>query len=149
MVLIADRVVLEQVVKDKVTKHAIKLAKKHGLDVEIFGKKSSYSHKHALSGGSLQVVILNELPPAPITSATSDEWKVLAGTIRHVYSDKYPGSDVIVAPSIMTGNTDTRFHWNNSQNIIRFSPSTTAMKDSRIHTVDERLLFSEHIQAVW
>lgn len=81
----------------------VALAKRHGLDVDIFGHKASYAHKKSPSGGLLEVVILNELPPAPITSSTTAEWQLLAGTIKHTYSDMYPGQDIVVAPSIMTG----------------------------------------------
>lgn len=48
-----------------------------------------------------------------------------------------------------SGNTDTRFHWNNSKNIFRFTPSSSSLESSGIHTVDEHLLFDEHIRAVW
>lgn len=44
----------------------------------------------------------------------------------------------------MTGNTDTRYYWNLSQHIYRFTPADRN-GNLGIHTVDEHLLFDDHI----
>lgn len=48
----------------------------------------------------------------------------------------------------MTGNTDTRFMWNLSKNIYRFTPASRS-GDLGIHTVNERLEFLEHLKGVF
>jgi Gly-Xaa carboxypeptidase len=63
------------------------------------------------------------LEPSPITPTTPETvgWQVLAGTIKGVHASRKGGDelaaakkdeeDIIVSPSIMSGNTDTRFYW--------------------------------------
>lgn len=40
------------------------------------------------------------------------------------------------------------YYWNLTTNIYRFTPINRA-KSVNLHTVDERLLFDDHIDAVW
>ena len=46
------------------------------------------------------------LNPAPVSPETTYAWGVLSSTVKQVF-----GEDVILAPSLMTGNTDTKFYW--------------------------------------
>jgi len=48
----------------------------------------------------------------------------------------------------MTGNTDTRYYWALTRNIFRFTPMNRE-KSLYLHTVDERLWFNDHIDAIW
>lgn len=57
------------------------------------------------------------------------------------------GEDIIVAPSIMTGNTDTKYFWGLSKNIYRFTPVEEGGRFDA-HTVDERVKLSSHLTAV-
>jgi Gly-Xaa carboxypeptidase len=41
-----------------------------------------------------------------------------------------------------------RYFWNLTKNIYRFTPIDRA-KSINLHTVDERLFFNDHIDAVW
>lgn len=45
-----------QVIKEKLTDHAVALAKVHNLDVDAFGEKFSFGEDGALSGGQLKLV---------------------------------------------------------------------------------------------
>lgn len=49
----------------------------------------------------------------------------------------------------MTGNTDTRFMWNLSKNIYRFTPMDRKFGAVGIHTIDERVRVQDHVEAVW
>lgn len=49
---------------------------------------------------------------------------------------------------LQTGNTDTRFYWALSKNIYRFTPMNREGSDG-IHTVDEHLLFDDHIAGMF
>lgn len=56
---------------------------------------------------------------------------------------------VVVAPSLMLANTDTKHYWPLTKNIFRFSP--TRLLDStinNIHTVDEYVCLDVHIEGV-
>jgi Gly-Xaa carboxypeptidase len=82
------------------------------------------------------------LEPAPVSPSDTDAYKTFTGTIKQVF-----GKDVIVAPSLMTGNTDTKFYWGLTKNIYRFSPVSADGRENA-HTVDERIGLKEHIEGV-
>ncbi|GAA5878662.1 hypothetical protein JCM16303_002161 [Sporobolomyces ruberrimus] len=133
-------------VKDHITTLVHPIAHRFGLSTDVFGTNSSSSVSESESGGHLKIVSINELEPAPVSPTTdSVAWDVLAGTILHTLDRS---NDLVVAPGIMTGNTDTRYYWNLSKNIYRFTP-INRVKSINLHTVDERLFFDDHIDAVW
>jgi Gly-Xaa carboxypeptidase len=57
------------------------------------------------------------------------------------------GEDIIVAPTLMTGNTDTKYYWNLTENIYRFSAVREGGR-ANAHTVDERMGMREHVEGV-
>ncbi len=61
------------------------------------------------------------LEPAPFTPIGRDAvpWSLLQAVIRAVWED------VLVAPDVMGGNTDTKSYWNLTRHIFRFSPAQT------------------------
>ncbi|KAF2689900.1 carboxypeptidase S [Lentithecium fluviatile CBS 122367] len=90
------------------------------------------------------------LEPAPVTPTSSSEnrtspFAVLAGTTRALY-----GEDLLVAPGIMTGNTDTRYYWDVSEHIFRYGPGWDKEQIGlgNIHTVDERVGVQGHVDTV-
>jgi Gly-Xaa carboxypeptidase len=92
------------------------------------------------------------LEPAPIspTNVKKDAvWARFSGVTRSVFESlpSLNGKQVIVAGDTMTGNTDTRFYWNLTQNIYRWSP-TREGGSANIHTVDERLDVDVHLEAL-
>ena len=82
------------------------------------------------------------LEPSPVSPFDSEAYKTFTGTIKQTF-----GKDYIVAPSLMTGNTDTKYYWNLSKNIYRFSPVRDEGR-ANAHTVDERVGMKEHIEGV-
>ncbi|KAJ4295560.1 hypothetical protein N0V90_007573 [Kalmusia sp. IMI 367209] len=90
------------------------------------------------------------LEPAPVTPSGPDTpFSVLAGTTRALY-----GEDLLVAPGLMTGNTDTRYYWGLSEHIFRYSMGWDREQEGlgRIHTVDERIGGKAHVDVskwVW
>lgn len=94
-------------------------------------------------------------PQSPTKGAV---WDTFAGTVRYTYASE--ASTVVVAPGAMTGNTDTRHYLSKlhplwglskqltvtdlSKNIYRWSPGSLR-SFGNIHTINERLLMSEHI----
>jgi Gly-Xaa carboxypeptidase len=84
----------------------------------------------------------DSLDPAPITPFGADAapYQHLSGTIKATYNTHRSINDadsVIVAPSMMSGNTDTRFYWKLSPHIFRYNHHNAAGKDyvSGLHTV--------------
>lgn len=74
-------------------------------------------------------------------------YEVLAGTTRALY-----GEEVIMAPGLSTGNTDTRFYWDLTRNIYRYEPGFDPEDPDgglgNIHTVDERVSMPAHVNLV-
>lgn len=89
-----------------------------------------------------------ELEPAPVTPTSItpvSAYSVLSGTTRALY-----GEDVLMAPGMTTGNTDTRYYWDLSKNIFRFGPGWDPEDEGigNIHTVDERVSAKAHVLGV-
>jgi len=80
-------------------------------------------------------------PVAPFT-VESTGWRVFAGAVQASF-----GQDVILAPSAMTGNTDTRHYWNLTRNIYRWSPALIGTR-LNAHTVDEKIKIDTHIDGI-
>ncbi|ORX94220.1 vacuolar carboxypeptidase-like protein Cps1 [Clohesyomyces aquaticus] len=130
-------------VLDKLTKLAGKVAHKHGLTLTPFNgtetpNSITLSHRDTL------------LQPAPVTPTDfkpgqSIPYSIVAGTTRALY-----GKDLLVAPGIMTGNTDTRYYWGLSEHIFRYGPGWDKEQDGlgNIHTVDERVGIAAHVDTV-
>ncbi|KAJ9629459.1 hypothetical protein H2203_001833 [Taxawa tesnikishii (nom. ined.)] len=131
----------------KLTRLAKHVGAKYNLTVHAFDDAAEAPSSIMLSASN------TTLEPAPVTPTTlrSDNgvlspYGVLSGTLRALY-----GEDMLVAPGIMTGNTDTRYYWDLSRHIFRFGPGyEKGNKDglSGIHTVDERVSVVAHINAV-
>ncbi|KAI8619889.1 hypothetical protein BC830DRAFT_1059860, partial [Chytriomyces sp. MP71] len=87
------------------------------------------------------------LEPSPVSPTSSAAWNMFEGTIHHVYERPVDGvaKRWIVSPGLMAGNTDTRYHWKMSENILRFSP---AMGGLGYHTVNERASIKGYMLAV-
>ncbi|BFZ61551.1 Gly-Xaa carboxypeptidase [Saitoella coloradoensis] len=125
-------------------------AKSLDLEFYAFGEKIGKRRFGRIGprAGKVTLEALNPLEPAPISSTGSRTWAVLQGTIKHVW--RHPGPDgesITVAPSLMTGNTDTLHYWNVSKNIYRFTPSRVSGRKG-IHTVNERMSMDDHIDGV-
>ncbi|KAG9240672.1 hypothetical protein BJ878DRAFT_524940 [Calycina marina] len=128
-------------VKLKIARIAGHVAKKHNLTV--------HAYDGVINSSSIMLDATRTLEPAPITPSTVDTvtpWSVLSGTTRAQY-----GTEVVMSPGLMTGNTDTRFYWELSKNIFRYDPGYDRDGDDsigRIHTVNERISVKAHIETV-
>lgn len=149
--LVNHRIAIEsnvEEVKERFILRVLEVAKRHELGVVGFGDELE-----KLSGkGYFDVHISGkDTQTAPVTPTGDKLWHYLGGVTRHIYEDfvfpdiKYP---VLVSPSIMTGNTDTRHYWNLTDHIYRYCPIFVAdmMKDTHVHSVDEQLEFDNHLR---
>ncbi|KAH7384515.1 hypothetical protein BKA66DRAFT_416908 [Pyrenochaeta sp. MPI-SDFR-AT-0127] len=135
------------VIKKHIASLAAQVAHKHNLTLHAFNgtetpSSITLSHKDTV------------LEPAPVTPTSlhassnntrANPFSVLAGTTRALY-----GTDLLVAPGIMTGNTDTRYYWGLSEHIFRYGPGWDKEQVGlgNIHTVDEKVGVQAHIDTV-
>lgn len=124
--------------------HLIKpIAHKYNLTLHAFDGQDAAYNSISLSAHNTTLKV------APVTPTDVDRvtpYAVLSGTIRALY-----GEDTVVAPALMTGNTDTRYYWALTKHIFRFGPGYVNEVDSglgSIHTVDERVSASNHFKVV-
>lgn len=132
-----------QTILSHITSLAAKVASEHNLTLTPFNGTESPSSITLSHRATL-------LEPAPVTPSTVDPqhpsaYSVLAGTTRALY-----GEALLVAPGIMTGNTDTRYYWDLSENIFRYAPGWDRLQKGlgSIHTVDERIGVQAHVDTV-
>lgn len=125
---------LEKVITDSILP-------KFSLSLDAWGSLSGNT-----SSTSFGQIVLSDfdkpLDPSPVSPYDTDSYKTFTGTLKQVFGKEY-----IVAPSLMTGNTDTKFYWDLSKNIYRFSPVREEGR-ANAHTVDERIGMKEHIEGV-
>lgn len=129
-------------VQAKLTKLAEKVAEKHNLTVHAFNDDPETPRSIKLNSDG------RTLEPAPVAPTSVDgvtPYSVLSGTTRALY-----GEDIVVAPGIMTGNTDTKFYWDLTTHIFRYGPGWDPEQEGLegIHTVNEKLSIKAHIKGV-
>lgn len=136
-------------VQRHLTKVAGKVADKFNLTLHAFPEGDGGETPSSIT---LKVAYGSYLEPAPVspTSVIEGEvtaYEVLAGTTRALY-----GEEVIMAPGLSTGNTDTRFYWDLTRNIYRYEPGYDPEDPDgglgNIHTVDERVSIAAHVNLV-
>lgn len=111
------------------------------------------------------------MEPAPVSPSSGPAWDQLAGTLRFMYEnfagpiiDPMTGNTakasaaaiaqgrnytVVVAPSLMNANTDTRHYWDLCNNIYRFTPLRVEdLRIGNIHAVNEYLPIDIHYETV-
>ncbi|SPO32129.1 probable CPS1 - Gly-X carboxypeptidase YSCS precursor [Ustilago trichophora] len=129
------------------------VAHKLGLEVQGNGTAWDFISTSTVSKKSQGKIVLSDafdsaLEPAPFTPlGEAPPWVLLQGVLRAVYKD------ILVAPDVMGGNTDTKSYWKLTKNIFRFSPGSDQefpIKDEweNIHTVDERTMIHGLVKAV-
>lgn len=120
---------------------ATKILPKFSLSLDAWGSISGNTSSSSI--GKITLEDFHEpLEPSPVSPFDTEAYRTFTGTIKQVM-----GEDIIVAPSLMTGNTDTKYYWGLSKNIYRFSPVRDEGKANG-HTVDERIGMKEHIEGV-
>ena len=80
---------------------------------------------------------------SPVASHDSSAYQVLSRTIRELFPD------VIVAPGLMIGGTDSRHMTAVADDIFRFSPVRARAEDlSRFHGTDERIAVANYADLI-
>jgi Gly-Xaa carboxypeptidase len=131
-------------VQAKLTHLAQKVAAKHNLTVLAFNDEPETPRSIKLNSQSSKT-----LEPAPVTPTAVDvvtPYAVLSGTTRALY-----GESMIMAPGLMTGNTDTRYYWDLTRHIFRYGPGYDPEQGfglGGIHTVNEKVSVLAHTRGV-
>ncbi|QLG71452.1 hypothetical protein HG535_0B04940 [Zygotorulaspora mrakii] len=143
--LLNSRVSIESNVNktlEKFSESSCNVAKEYGLGCILDGEVILES----TNKGTVYMDVQRTLEPAPV-SPNNEVWREFAGSIKGFYESvvfpKKFGDEqksLVVAPSIMTANTDTCHYWRSSKNIYRYQPGF-AMDDtlSTIHSVNEHV----------
>ncbi|KAJ3798365.1 carboxypeptidase S [Lentinula aff. detonsa] len=131
-------------IHNHITDLVLPFAVMHNLSVHAFGKDVDSDYQDSELGKIvLSEAFYSTLEPSPVTPITDNHmYDVLSGTIKATLqsSSRYQADDVVVTPSLGLGNTDTRFYWNLTQNIFRYSHRGD--KDDKyngIHTINEAI----------
>lgn len=95
--------------------------------------------------GTLVLEAREKSPGTPVSPTTGPVWDVFSGTIQHTFA--FEDGTVVPVGQIMTGNTDTRHYLGLSSHVYRWTPNAQG-GSINIHTIDERILMSEHMSIV-
>lgn len=145
--VVNHRIAVESTVKEVAERltHIIQMsiAQRYGFEMVAFGELLQNPIGNDTSTGRITLDYFDgPLQPAPVSPLDTEAYKVFSGTIKQAL-----GEDMIVSPSIMTGNTDTKYFWNLSRNIYRFTPVEEGGRFNG-HTVDERVSIKGHLDGV-
>ncbi|SCU81018.1 LAMI_0B04500g1_1 [Lachancea mirantina] len=143
--LVDSRIAVETSVQDiqkSFLDSTLEIARKYDLGVTFEGEELI----PATANGNFRLTTEGKPLEAAPVAPQNDIWDIFSGTIKSFYEDvvfptKFNESrELIVAPSIMTANTDTAHYWNLTRNIYRYQPGF-AMEDtlSTIHSVNEHI----------
>lgn len=157
-VLINHRIAIEQTVEDitnNINNKLSTLCQKYDLGLIHLGNTII----EPTVKGYFNFTYHNTLEVSPLTPAFDAKWDIFSGNIRHLYEDLiYPefyhadsntdSKFVITTPTIMSGNTDTRNYWNLTDHIYRFTPGEMDLTLNNIHSIDEHLEFTSHLQLI-
>jgi Gly-Xaa carboxypeptidase len=132
-----------EVVWNKFTSIAAPIAKKYNLTLHAFDGISEEANSISISAADTTLQV------APVTPTDVDgvtPYSILAATTRALY-----GEEIIVAPGMMTGNTDTRYYWPITKHIFRYGPGWDPAWDkglAGVHTVNEKISVVNHLNMV-
>ncbi|XP_071481413.1 N-fatty-acyl-amino acid synthase/hydrolase PM20D1-like [Diadema antillarum] len=102
--------------------------------------------RNVINDNRVRMSVISGTEPSPISSFGEDSFgfQVVAQSIRQVFSP------VLVTPSVMIGNTDTRHYWNLADDIYRFAPTIAMGPEDlkRFHGINERISVKNYEKAV-
>ncbi|KAF7308646.1 Gly-X carboxypeptidase [Mycena chlorophos] len=131
------------------------LAEQFNLSYTAFGKTISGAGAPAFGTLVLSDAYASALEPAPISPIRgpgSEAYQLLSGTIKATYASHRSlenGDEIVVAPALGTGNTDTQRYWNLSRSIFRYNHGNWIEKiPTGAHTVDEATSIDTQLETI-
>lgn len=133
-------------IKSIITDLVEKMSNKFNLGLIAFNKTLIENKGE----GYFEITSTSDLNSAPLTiTKNNPAWDIFSGTTKRIFEEFSFNNEeeVIVAPSTMSANTDTRYYWGLSDNIVRFTPLRMESVFN-LHAIDERVSFDGHIEGV-
>ncbi|KAF9450372.1 carboxypeptidase S [Macrolepiota fuliginosa MF-IS2] len=133
------------------------LAHDFNLTYTAFGQNIVGGDSPSKGNLTLRDAFNDALEPAPVTPTGSDDapYQLFSGTIKATYNShrSLEGTDnIIVAPGMMTGNTDTVSYWDLSPSIFRYNHqnagNTTLLEVKGIHTINEFIEIDSFLEMI-
>lgn len=147
--LVNHRIAVEDSValtRNKIVNDMLVIAREFDLGVIVDEKYILEPTAH----GYFNYTSLSALEPAPVTPSSGPIWELFGGSLLYLYEDLLnieTDNQFVFAPFLSIGNTDTKLYWELTKHIYRYQPGLP-QKDSRIHAIDETLLFDSHLAVV-
>lgn len=142
----------ENTIWAKSKRHGLWIAKKYGLGLVVNGEVML---PETPMGNLVFSAMKEGLKPAKATPLYDEVYNKFTGTIKAFYEDEvfpelFEDSDkkFIIAPAIMTGNTDTRHYWDLTDSIFRVQPGSMDFMNANIHGPNEFSEVDSHLQQV-
>ncbi|OBT81858.1 hypothetical protein VE02_09795 [Pseudogymnoascus sp. 03VT05] len=117
------------------------IAQKHGMVFEGF-----YSLYDSLERRKISLFGVDALEPAPVSPIDAESFQILSGTIKRSLKPLGQDNELVVTPYLMPANTDTKFFWDLTKNIYRFTPVNLVHSLNRAHTTDEFIRADEFVR---
>jgi Gly-Xaa carboxypeptidase len=129
------------------------LATKFNLSYSAFGVNLSDKDAPAYGSLTLSYAFNVGLEPAPITPTDDETYQLFSGTIKATYNARrsLQGDNIAVAPSIMSGNTDTRYYWDLTKHIFRYNHHNQGNSSNvlgNVHTVNEYIFVDSFLEMI-
>ncbi|KZW02629.1 carboxypeptidase S [Exidia glandulosa HHB12029] len=124
---------------------ATPIAQQFNMSLTAFGKEVEDRTTQRAGVITLSEAWHSALEPAPRTPSDADAgpYHLLSGTIRATYRESASfhasGKDIVVAPGLFPGNTDTKRYWKLSKHIFRYDHLGATDAYNGAHTINEAL----------
>ena len=102
----------------------------------------AYSHR-VIADSRVSVTPVRSIPPAPVSSSTSSGFRTITKALARTLPD------VLVAPAMMVGNTDTHHYWGMVKDIYRFSPTRLTNESvAMFHGCNEKIRVDNFVETI-
>ncbi|GBE86580.1 Carboxypeptidase S [Sparassis crispa] len=141
-------------VKERATALFKSVAAGFNLSYTAFGSRITDVDARAYGTLTLTDAFGTALEPAPLTPTGPDAapFLLLSGSIKATYNDHRAllGDGITVMPSLVSGNTDTRYYWPLTQHIFRYSHTNggngTGLEG--VHTINEAIPIVDFLEII-
>lgn len=137
-------------IKTRVMGIVAPIADKYNITLSAFGEEiASNGPRTNLLNITVFGASIEPAPLSPSNSLTTPVWARFSGIVRTVFESapSLRGKQVVVAGDLMTANTDTRYYWNLTKNIYRFSPRRENHA-LNLHGANERIDIDVHLESM-
>lgn len=94
--------------------------------------------RSVINDDRVKIEVVSACEPLPLSDYGTESfgYQMIRSTIKQIFGQ----NEVVIAPSVMIANTDTKHYMNLTKSIYRFTPIVVAKDDvNRIHGINERL----------